>query len=332
MYKKIVDISFGSYVAQCLYLPVVHKVAFVLSDGRIIFCDPDSPHQDKADITTAHRGSVLCASLGIGAASVLSGGDDGMVVETDSSGQTKIIDMRKGKWRDPVIVKHNIIASAAGKDVLIKSNEVENILSGHPSTVTGIALNNNAKRIAVAHYGGVSVWYATIKEQTPKKLVWKGSHINVIFSPDDKFVMTGTQENMLHGWFLKDGRDFEMAGYPSKIKSMGWSCDGKYLCTSGADTLIAWDFSGAGPMGRYPLEVGERGFGYVTRVACHPVLPVIALGHESGALMLAHLGTQQAVMLRPETSSGISALCWSENGDFLIAGCSEGLASILDFR
>lgn len=331
MYQKIVDLPLGAYVVDALHLATPDRAAFVCADGRVVVVAPHDT-QDKQDITTQHTGAILSTCTGIGHSSVITGGDDGLVLETSVHGEMRTLDQAQGKWRDPVVSGANVLAAAAGKTITVFARGDKNVLPDHSSTVAALAFNHNSKRLAAAHYGGVSVWYATAKDQKAKVFSWKGSHISVIFSPDDKFVMTGTQENMLHGWFLKDGRDFEMAGYPSKIRSMGWSCDGRYLCTSGAEILIAWDCTGVGPMGRYPLEIGERGFGLVQRVACHPVLPIVALGHASGALALAHLETQQGVMLRGETDSPVSALRWSERGDYLLAGCESGLASLLDFR
>ena len=40
-------------------------------------------------------------------------------------------------------------------------------------------------------------------EAEPEFLEWKGSHLDVTWSPDGRFVVTSMQENALHGWRLQ---------------------------------------------------------------------------------------------------------------------------------
>ena len=58
-------------------------------------------------------------------------------------------------------------------------------------------------RLAVAHYGGVSLWFPNA-QAAPEMLAWKGSHLDALFSPDGKFLVTSMQESTLHGWRLVD--------------------------------------------------------------------------------------------------------------------------------
>ena len=72
-------------------------------------------------------------------------------------------------------------------------------------------------------------------QAAPEMLEWKGSHLDVTFSPDGRFLVTAMQEPTLHGWRLADGKHMRMSGYAAKVQSMSWSADGKWLATSGAD-------------------------------------------------------------------------------------------------
>lgn len=42
--------------------------------------------------------------------------------------------------------------------------------SDHSSTVSGLAFNPKGKRLAVAHYGGVTLWWTATLGQTPNRL------------------------------------------------------------------------------------------------------------------------------------------------------------------
>src|SRR3954447_25289920 len=114
-------------------------------------------------------------------------------------------------------------------------------------------------------------------------LEWKGSHLDVTWSPDARFLVTSMQENSLHGWRLQpDKGHMRMSGYPAKTRSWSWSHDGHWLATSGADAAIVWPFeSKEGPMGKAPRECGARP-AKVTRVAFHPKAYALAIGYEDG--------------------------------------------------
>src|SRR5260221_2359674 len=62
-------------------------------------------------------------------------------------------------------------------------------------------------------------------EKNPQALAWKGAHLNVIFSPDGRFLVTSMQEYSLHGWQLLDAGNMRMTGYAAKMTSRSWAHD-----------------------------------------------------------------------------------------------------------
>ena len=109
----------------------------------------------------------------------------------------------------------------------------------------GLAFGAKGQRLAVAHYGGVTLWERGKRRWKSSIFAWKGFHGAVTFSPDGKYLVTAMQENALHGWRLRDKGNLAMAGYPAKIKSFTWVGDTPYLATSGADEAICWPFDGS---------------------------------------------------------------------------------------
>lgn len=91
----------------------------------------------------------------------------------------------------------------------------------HPSTVTGLAFNPKGKRLAVSHYGGVTLRWTGKLDQGAAHLQWRGSHIGVTWSPDGTTVLTAMQERELHGLRLTDRHDMSMPGYAAKVRSIG---------------------------------------------------------------------------------------------------------------
>jgi WD40 repeat protein len=226
-------------------------------------------------------------------------------------------------------------AVAAGKEVrlLDAGGNVQARASDHPSTVSGLAFNPKGKRLAVAHYGGVTLWCTATFGQSPSRLTWRGSHIGVSWSPDGTHVMTAMQECELHGWRVADGSDLAMRGYAAKVRSMDWVSKPSTLVTSGADCVVAWPFSGSGPQGKPPIEVGQGIGRLVVQVAVHPARPLIAAGFDDGRVAICELTTDResrAIRLRPGDGCRVSALAWSQDGTRLAAGTHGGSLSIFD--
>ena len=183
-------------------------------------------------------------------------------------------------------------------------------------------------RLAIAHYNGVTLWFPNV-EASPERLEWKGSHVDVTFSPDGRYLVTAMQEPTLHGWRLGDGKHMRMSGYTTKVRAMAWTADGKGLATSGAPQLIVWPFHGKdGPMGKEPriLAPAEH---KVSTVACHPQKEVIATGYEDGLVLLVRAADGAEVLARHPDGSSVSALAWSADGTALAFGTEDGQAGVI---
>jgi WD40 repeat protein len=196
-----------------------------------------------------------------------------------------------------------------------------------PSTVGGLAFAPKGLRVAVAHYGGVTLWFPNMAAK-PEFLEWAGSHLGVVFSPDNKFLVTAMHEPALHGWRLADNRHMRMSGYPGRVRSMSWSAGGKYLATSGADTVIMWPFASKdGPMGKEPAMLAPLQ-SRVTAVACHPKQDILACGYEDGTVLMVRLNDGAEILLRRPGSSPTTALAWNARGTLLALSDEAGDAGI----
>jgi WD40 repeat protein len=305
---------------------------FGLGDGSIAlrpFAEPEAPTTRRL---IAHPdAALLCLAAAPDGEGFVSGGDDGRLMLTSVAGEGQELATVPRKWIEHVAVSEGGIAYAAGKRVglLTARGEPVAVFDDHPSTVTGIAFNPKGKRFAVSHYGGITLWWAKAEAQPAKRLSWKSSHVAVTWSPDGKFVMTATQENEMHGWRLSDSADMRMSGYPNKPKSLSWSKDGRWLATSGAETVVVWDCKGKGPMGSAPVEL-SRG-AVATAVAFHPRHGLVASGDVNGQLKLGRVSDESSIDLERLGPAPVTALGWSADGRYLMAGAEDGSAAILDF-
>lgn len=306
-------------------------LAFALGDGAVALAALGDKSEPKK--TQAHDGAALCLSADGGEAAFLTGGDDGKLARVAADGSATTLQTWKGKWVEHVLAPANggFRAAAVGKTVYMLGRDGKKLAPlEHQGTVAGVAVNPKAKRLATAHYNGVSLWWTHGREQKPKVLNWRGSHIGVTWSPDGEYVVSTMQDMEMHGWRLSDGADMRMSGYPMKVRSMAWSQQPYFLATSGADRVVCWPFSGSGPMGKPPVELGYARSGAVTAVAAHPKGDLIAAGYEDGAIALARISSRDAAFVKPPGGGRIEALAFAPNGPRIAFGTEDGLAGIID--
>ncbi len=303
------------------------KAVFVLGEEALLFV-AGSGEPQRADV---HAGAVL-AAVDDGER-IVTAGDDGKVLATDADMTTATIAAdSKHRWIDHVaIAPDGTVAWSAGKETYVqprKGDEPRMIVAA--STVGGLAFAAKGKRLAIAHYNGVMLWFPEAVEATPERLAWKGSHIDVTFSPDGRYLVTAMQEPSLHGWRLVDGKSMRMSGYSAKVRAMAWTADGRWLATSGARELIIWPFGGKdGPMGKQPLMLAAAE-SKVSAVACHPSNDVIATGYDDGLILLVRMADGAEILARDPGGSPVSTLAWNAAGTLLAFGTEEGDAGIVD--
>lgn len=319
--SAVVPIEAGAHVTAAAFLGAVPVLA--LGDGTLLF-----PEENGRRVGAHPDGGILVA-VGDGKR-LVTGGDDGRVMVTTPDGTASLLGEEKAGWIDALALHGSgSVAWASGKIVraLSAKGEIKTTMAG--SSVRGLAFAPKGYRLAFSHYNGASLWFPN-SSTAPETLSWKGSHIDVTFSPDGRFLVTSMQETSMHGWRIADGKHMRMSGYPAKPRSVSWSPDGHWLATSGADACVVWPFeSKDGPMGKSPRECGVRP-ARVSQVAFHPLASVLALGYEDGAILLCRLTDASEILVRRDRDGGaVSALSWNADGRRLIFGTREGQAGLL---
>ena len=307
-------------------------VAAALGDGtaRVL---PASDEADEPKNIKLHDGVSLSLRADADAHAFLSGGDDGKVLIIDPIlGETTLLAEHKNQWVDHVAASADgkYRAYSVGKKITVLDEEgatkFEEPLQT-PSSAGDLAFSPNGKRLAASHYNGVSLWWMNAKDTSATPLVWKGSHLDLIWSPDGKALLTGMQDNALHGWQLADNKEMRMQGYAAKVRSMGFTARGKYLATAGAEQIICWPFSGGGPWGKPPVTLGGTDSRLVTQVAPHPKDEMVAAGYSDGMIVLAPLDGRMEIMINAPSGkehSTITGLVWNAAGDALFAATESG--------
>lgn len=296
-------------------------VAVGFGDGKIRFFRPGA----EPVVVEAHHGVVLCVAAA--GDHVLTGGDDGRFLQISPSGDVEEIESFGTRWVDCVAAGHGHRACSSGREAHVwLSGQRNATVLEHASTVGGLTFDAKGKRLAVACYGGATIWEHRGRRWKSSKLVWRGSHGIVSFSPDGKFLVTAMQENALHGWRLRDKGNMAMPGYPSKIRSIVWVGGTPHLATSGADEAICWPFDGkSGPLGRKPVCVAYGGEQMATCVQAFPGEEAVIVGFRDGTVLMAELDeAKDAFVLRGSTDAEVTAIAVTPSQSHLLVGDAGG--------
>ncbi|NJO54426.1 MAG: hypothetical protein HC829_05905 [Bacteroidales bacterium] len=250
--ERVRRIEPGDAVTACAFLG--EEPVLVLAAGELVFAGAAERR------VAAHPGGViLCAACD--GTRLLTGGDDGRVVETMADGTTREVAAGKA-WIDTVALgPSGARAWSAGKTVYAdtgKGEPRERLRTfAAPSTPGGLAFAPKGLRLAVSHYGGVSLWFPNAATK-PDFLEWKGSHLPVTWSPDGRFVVTAMNEPQLHGWRVADGANMRMSGYPGRVRSMSWTAAGNGLATAHRQPVEVGRVIGNSVFVRGGLQGNER--------------------------------------------------------------------------
>lgn len=276
----------------------------------------------------------LSAHADVGGNGVLIGTDAGTVIRL-SDGVADTLYQIGSTWVS-VIAVHDaagLRAFGAGRSLVVLDGSGTEILrrDNHPSTLMGLSFSPNGRWVAVAHYDGVSVWNLADPDHEKVSLDWHGSHTAIGWSPCGKFIVTAMQDREMHCWKWNDRTGMRMSGYPSKIRSLSWTADGRYVAASGADTVTSWDCSGKGPSGKPPLEFGYVYNGTVMQVAAHPTDRTVAGGYSDGSVMIGNIEQETAMIARAGNGVPVSFLAWTPDGKTLVAVDDAGAAAVMRF-
>ena len=235
----------------------------------------------------------------------------------------------------------NLLLSAAGKKLRVwnVAGELQFEFAAHESTIAGLSLRADGKGFATICYGKVRCF--RFGETSPyQTLDWKSSLISLAWSPNGRFIATGTQENTIQ-FFRLAARGEEalcMSGYPVKVKQLAWDRTARFLATSGGDMVTMWDVSGSGPAGKIPLQLGPHPAD-ISALAYQRRGDVLASGCESGVIILWNPAQCPWPKKRPKPidqhlragklATAINQLRWSPDETRLAIGCQGGTVALL---
>ncbi|MBD3894677.1 WD40 repeat domain-containing protein [Halomonas sp. ML-15] len=304
-----------------------NHLAFALGDGSLQLLPAGNPSAPQR--VEVHEGIALSLA-GAPGGGFLSGGDDGRLVRVAVDGSVQELASFPGRWVDHVASHANgVVACSEGKRLHLYAEGRDEIVREFPSTVGGLCFSPDGHRIAVSHYGGVTLCSTRSADSTPVPLTCPGSHLAVTWSPNARFVLSAMQEDCIRGWRLEDNDDLYMSGYATKVKSWSWFNGGRHLATSGSNCAPCWPFKGRkGPRGLAPKTPGDTTSALVTAVAGDPDHPILGIGYDDGQVTVADIDKDQEAVIKPPGHGAVTTMAWSPDCAWLAFGTEKGFAGL----
>jgi WD40 repeat protein len=266
-----------------------------------------------------------------GGSLVASVGQDGKVRLWDAaSGVEKAVLDAGANWVERVIwnPRGDRIVSAAGKKLRLWNDSGEMLRSypDQPSTIADVTWAPKGKEFAAGGYGGVA-FFTPDADEPRARFIWKGSVLVLAWSPDARFIAGGAQDCSVHFWYLKDGKDLEMSGYPNKVRELAWDTTSTYLATGGGHLITVWDCAGKGPAGSTPISF-ELHDEPIRVLAFQNRGPLLASACGGGILALWFPGGWKRPLTQSQVDGGITQAVWSPNDSRIALGSEQGSVSI----
>lgn len=211
-----------------------------------------------------------------------------------------------------------------------KSLHVHEATSGAMSEIVGHAVTLSHAlwrgRNEVIAAGNGALFVDSVSESKVEQFVLEGTPLTLSLSPDMKIAASGLADGTINFRYINNRKRSRMSGYDGKVDQTAWSANSRYLATSssGASSIVVWDFGSKGPEGSAPLQLNA----HEERIE--------ALDWQGSGAMLASAGRDWRVVLwRPAPNSrepldiqlldgAAAAVSWSPDSKHLAVAQASG--------
>ncbi len=221
-----------------------------------------------------------------------------------------------------------LVAAAAGKNLtaLRPDGSVAHTFKPAPKTITALAAPPQGGCVAAAFFGGVQLW-DTDDFLLQKEFPYANGIQSLIWSPDQKWLVSGNQDPSVHLWIPEKDIELHMSGYEGKVKHLSYDITSRWLATSGGRDACVWDCSGAGPEGREPGMFPHDA--PVVAVAFQNTHGLLATASADGVVQLWSPERKQPLRATVKMPAAATKLVWSPDDKQLAIGSEKGVVYVL---
>lgn len=290
-----------------------------LGDGQVVKLDKSFTE----DTVASHTGAVVSLSEGQDG-SIFSAGQDGRVMR-HCGGDAAIISEDENDWVNALSTSNatGYLAVAKGRELnVFDGDSLMAHFQSPTSTFTDVVFSPDGKELAASCYNGVSL-FSTTDPDKADILPWKGSLVEVSWSPDGRFIAAATQDREIHMWDLVDGKDYRLGGFTAKPRQLCWTACSNYLISLGSDVIAAWPLAG-GPGAFPPQEIGYASNAQLSAVTAGGAIDRIAGGFSDGSILIGNIRSGEAMIARIPDGASVTVLEWEKGQKTLYFGTAAG--------
>ncbi|MET0279797.1 MAG: hypothetical protein ABW278_01555 [Steroidobacteraceae bacterium] len=225
------------------------------------------------------------------------------------------------------------LAFAQGRDALVfdAGGHLLRELGGHEVVLTQLRWRGREELIAT---GNGAMYVDRADDGRMESFVLEGTPVTLALSPDNKVAASGLADGTVNFRYLNSRKRSRMSGYEGKVDHTAWSASSRYLATAstGASSIVLWDFGGKGPEGSEPLQLNgheER----IEGLAWQPVGPLLVSAGRDWRVALWQPGPRSRAALDIQLLDGpAGTVAWSPDGKRLAVAQPSGKVRLFSLK
>jgi len=333
------------YAIDLAWSPDGARLAAASAAGPIsIFAAPDGakqhelPGHDNGTNALAWRPGSVANPSTLNAPPILaSGGQDGAVKFWDAAAGQHTATAKLGTpWVEHLGWTREHVFAAAGRTLaaIRPDATIAHTFKPAPKTISALAvqpalsLSNGPTggSVAAACFGGVVLW-DTDDFVVQKELPYGNGIHALVWSPDNKWLVSGNQDPSVHLWIPEQDIELHMSGYETKVKHLSFDHTSRWLATGGGRDACIWDCSGAGPEGREPAMLPHEAA--VCALAFQNTHGLLATASQDGVVQLWSPERAKPLRATVKMPAPATKLGWSADDQLLAIGTEKGAVYVL---
>jgi len=283
-----------------------------------------------------HKGRINCIAFGPDGKRMVSGSDDGKIIQWDMVSCKPIESHFEGLEEAIIGIAYSsdgktiVSGSSAGKITLWSATNgkpiSQRIIKGLKSSVIRIAISYDIKKMALELLSDeiVIVDIDTLRPiEIPLKGNFAGSLCPIIFCPDGKTLVSGSiDDNSIVIWSLSDlkGKNYPIGDSMHFAHSLAFSSDGRTLAVGGFNSIVLWDMTK-----KMPIQTIHGGYNkYFKVLAFSPGGKIIASGTTDNEIILWYILWQNPLGLTLKGhDQPINCIAFSPDGKTLASASNS---------